>query len=127
MTEPESKKRKANPVYVERKKRQKESVFTSVKTGVKKLCRDDGMCDLLQECVSKASLIACESLLLASFHVLRLLEDGQPLPEMGHTFFNQCVSSIANCLVEGPARSVIPNWCRVLLSTGSFILKAIIR
>ncbi len=71
-------------------------MFTSVKTGVKKLCRDDGMYDLLQECVSKASLIACESSLLASFHVRRLLEDGQPLPEMGHTFFNQCMSSIAN-------------------------------
>ncbi len=97
MTEPKSKKkRKANPVDAERKKRQKERVFTSVKTGVKQLCRDDGMYDLLQECVSKASLIACELSLLASFHVRRLLEDGQPLPEMGHTFFNQCVSSIAN-------------------------------
>ncbi|MCP3663545.1 MAG: hypothetical protein GY696_13815, partial [Gammaproteobacteria bacterium] len=52
MTEPESEKRKANPIYAEQRKRQKERVFTSVKTGVKKLCRDDGMYDLLQECVS---------------------------------------------------------------------------
>ncbi len=96
MTEPESEKRKANPIYAEQRKRQKERVFTAVKTGVQKLCRDNGMYMLLHKCVWKASLIACESSLLASFHVLRLLEDGQPLPEMDYTFFNQCVSSIAN-------------------------------
>ena len=94
--EPESKKRKANPAYAKRKKRQKERVFTAIKTGVQKLCRDNGMYMLLQKCMWKASLIACESSLLASFHVLRLLEDGIPLPNMNNTFFNQCVSSIAN-------------------------------
>lgn len=96
MSEAAEKKRKANPAFAERKKRQKERVFTAVKTGVKKLCRDNGMYMLLQKCVWKASLIACEASLLASFHVIRLLETNLPLPEMDYTFFNQCVSSIAN-------------------------------
>lgn len=96
MADTETKKRKANPAYAERKKRQKERVYTAVKTGVKKLCRDDGMYQLIQKCVWKASLIACEASLLTSFHILHLLEAGLPLPEMDYTFFNQCVSSIAN-------------------------------
>jgi hypothetical protein len=93
---PEPKKRKSNPAFGERKKRQKERVFTVVKTGVKKLCRDQGMYDLIQTSVLKCSVIACEASMLASYHVLRLVETQEPLPVMDHTFFNQCVSSIAN-------------------------------
>jgi hypothetical protein len=92
----ERKKRGANPAFAERKKRQKARAFTAVKTGVIKLCRDDDMYQLLQECVSRSSVIACEASLLTSFHVTRLLEGGIALPVMDYTFFNQCVSSIAN-------------------------------
>ena len=97
MEEPDTnKKRKANPAFGLRKKRQKERVFTAIKTGVIKLCRDNAMYELLQDCVQRSSLIACEASLLATFHVSRLLEDDQDLPVMDYTFFNQCVSSIAN-------------------------------
>ena len=89
-------KRKANPAFAERKKRQKGRVFTGVKTGMLKLCRDNAMHALLQLCVYKSSMIACESSLLASFHVTRLLERGEVLPVMDYTIFNQCVSTIAN-------------------------------
>ena len=85
----EGKKRKANPAFGERKKRQKERVFTGIKTGVIKLCRDDAMYALLQGCVSRSSLIAVEASLLTSLHVTRLLEEGPPLPAMDYTFFNQ--------------------------------------
>ena len=51
---------------------------------------------LLQECVSRSSIIACESSLLTSIHVTRMLEGGLALPVMDATFVNQCVSSIAN-------------------------------
>ena len=83
-----AKKRKANPAYAERKKQKKGCIFTAVKTGVQKLCRDNGMYMLLQNFVWKASLIACEALLLASYHTLQLLEAGQQLPSMEYTFFN---------------------------------------
>jgi hypothetical protein len=96
MAEINPKKRKANPAFRDRKKRQKERVFTAIKMGVIKLCRDDDMYTLLQECVAKSSLIACEGSLLASFHLARLLDEGLALPVMDNTFFNQCVSSIAN-------------------------------
>ena len=89
-------KRKANPAFAERKKRQKERVFTGIKTGMQKLCRDNAMNELLQLCVCRCSIIACESSLLASFHTVRLLESGEDLPVMDYTFFNQCVSTIAN-------------------------------
>ena len=92
----EGKKRKPNPAFGERKKRQKDRVFTGIKTGVIKLCRDDAMYALLQGCVSRSSLIAVEASLLTSLHVTRLLEEGLPLPAMDYTFFNECVSAIAN-------------------------------
>ena len=72
----EQKKRKANPVFGERKKRQKERAFTGIKTGVIKLCRDDTMYALLRDCVSRSSVIAAEASLLTSLHVTRLLERG---------------------------------------------------
>ena len=62
----EGKKPKANPAFGERKKRQKDRVFTGIKTGVIKICRDDAMYALLQVCVSRSSLIAVEASLLTS-------------------------------------------------------------
>jgi hypothetical protein len=101
MSEPQIKKRKTNPAFAERKKRQQGRVFTCIKTGFSKLCRYDAMKALIQDTVYKSSLIACESSLLTTFHVIRLLEASQALPELDTTFFNQCVSCIAN---QGTAR-----------------------
>ena len=58
--EKERKKRGGNPAFGERKKRQKARAFTAIKNGIIKLCRDNDMYQLLQECVSRASFIACE-------------------------------------------------------------------
>lgn len=56
---------------------------------------------VIEECVQACSIIAVEASLLASMHIIRLLdsnhiEDGEALPVMDDTFFNQCVSCIAN-------------------------------
>ena len=92
----DKKKRGPNPAFAERKKRQKARVFTCINTGFTKLCRDDSMGTLVQDCIWKSSFIAVEASLLTSFHILRLLEAQQQLPVMDDTFFNQCVSCIAN-------------------------------
>ena len=90
------KKRQPNPAFGDRKKRQRILVYSCIKTGLARLCRDHGMLLLLQECVSRASIIAVEASLLTSIHITRMLEQSLVLPVMDHTFFNQCVSSIAN-------------------------------
>ena len=90
------KKRQPNPAFGDRKKRQRTLVYSCIKTGLARLCRDHAMLLLLQECVSRASIIAVEASLLTSIHITRMLEEGFVLPVMDHTFFNQCVSSIAN-------------------------------
>lgn len=77
---PETKKRKKNPAFGDRKARQKTLAFTAIKTGFKKLCRDDLLYELIQDTVWRCSRIATEASLLASFHTLRLLEQGIQLP-----------------------------------------------
>ena len=83
--------------FVLRKERQKTRVFSVVKTGLRNRCRDPRMIPLIEECVRRSSFIAAEASLLASMHLIRLLEENQEaLPVLNDTFFNQCVSCIAN-------------------------------
>jgi hypothetical protein len=84
-----------------RRARQATRDFSTVKSGLQKLCREQRLIDLIEDLVYRCSIIAVEASLLASMHILRLLdsnhiEDGEALPEMDDTFFNQCVSAIAN-------------------------------
>ena len=76
-----------------------EVIITAIKTGMNKLCLDNDMKNLIQTCVLKVRLIACEASLLASFHVLRLLEIEKDIPEMNSTFFDQCIGFIANATI----------------------------
>ena len=83
--------------YKERKEHNNSRSFTTIKTGYNKLCRDQEMSDVLEDCVHRCSVIAIEASMLASLHLLRLLESNFPLPEvLDDTFFNNCVSRIAN-------------------------------
>ena len=75
--------------------------YTVVKCGLARICNDRNMRDLIEDCVNRCSIIAVEASLLASIHVLRVLDPvhnigGGVLPALDSTFFNQCVSSIAN-------------------------------
>ena len=84
-----------------RKARQPTRDFRVMKCGLLSLCRDPNMVACLEECAQSCSIIAVEASLLASMHILRLLdpahnEGGEALPVMDATFFNQCVSCIAN-------------------------------
>ena len=54
------------------------------------------MADVLEDCARRCSVIAIEASMLASIHLLRLLESNLPLPVLDNTFFNNCVSRIAN-------------------------------
>ena len=75
-------KRKANPEFGERKKRQQSKATTVIKTGFLKLSRDN---------------IACEASQLATLHVTRLLSEGtERAPPLSQTFFSRCLASIAN-------------------------------
>ena len=94
-----SEKEKARKERFKQKKEYQESrVYTTIKTGFKKLCRDQDMSDVLEDCVHRCSVIAIEASMLASLHLLRLLESNPPLPlpVLDNTFFNNCVSRIAN-------------------------------
>ena len=76
---------------------QKTRLYTTIKTGFKKLCRDPQMADVLEDCARRCSVIAIEASMLTSIHLLRLLDSGMALPEfLDDTFFNNCVSAIAN-------------------------------
>ena len=87
--------------FIAKKDYQKTRVYTTIKTGFKKLCRDNKMADVLEDCVRRCSVIAIEASILASIHLLRLLESGIPLPlKLDDTFFNNCVSLIANLKSE---------------------------
>ena len=87
---------KVKSAFALRKERQKGQVFSVVKTGFGKLCRDPRLTAILNDCVRRCSIIAAEASLLASMHIIRLLGEGQALPVLDDTFFNQCVSCIAN-------------------------------
>jgi hypothetical protein len=73
MDETEKKKRKREDV-AERIARNKGLNFTTIKTGFEGLCKDAALAGRIQECVTRCSRIAVEASLLASFHVLRLIE-----------------------------------------------------
>ena len=94
--------------YQLRKEYQKSRDFTVVKCGLLKLCDDPRMRDLLEVCVQRCSIIAVEASMLASIHVLRVLDPdpgtkswiGETLPRLDNKFFNQCICSIANLNTE---------------------------
>ena len=88
-------------VYAIRKAHQATREFQVWKCGLLSICRDPNMVACVEECAQSCSIIAVEASLLASMHIMRLLdpvhnEGGEALPVMDDTFFNQCVSSIAN-------------------------------
>ena len=90
--------------YQLRKEYNKTRDFTVVKCGLLKLCDNHSMRDLLELCVQRCSIMAVEASLLASIHVLRVLDprpatkawDDEILPNLDDKFFNQCICSIAN-------------------------------
>ena len=90
--------------YQLRKEYNKTRDFTVVKCGLSKLCDNHSMRDLLELCVQRCSIMAVEASLLASIHVLRVLDprpatkawDDEILPNLDDKFFNQCICSIAN-------------------------------
>ena len=90
--------------YQLRKEYNKTRDFTVVKCGLSKLCDNRSMRDLLELCVQRCSIMAVEASLLASIHVLRVLDpnplarawDDEILPKLDDKFFNQCICSIAN-------------------------------
>ena len=83
--------------FIEKKAYQKSRVYTTIKTGFQKLCREQEMVDVLEDCAHRCSVIAIEASMLASIHFLRLLESGIALPEkLDSTFFRNCASLIAN-------------------------------
>ena len=117
--------------FAERKAYQRTRNFTTVKTGINALCRNNqDMLALIQDCVRRCSFIAAEASLLTSIHVLRILnarypqyqahggqqdgdvelndvDENEEVPLLNDTFFNQCVSCIAN-LAGSQANNNIP-------------------
>jgi len=90
-------KAKQKKLFIEKKDYQKSRVYTTIKTGFKKLCREPEMADVLEDCAHRCSVIAIEASMLASMHFLRLLDSGSALPEeLNSTFFRNCASLIAN-------------------------------
>ena len=90
-------KEKQKQRYKAKKAYQESRVYTTIKTGFQKLCRYPEMADVLEDCARRCSVIAIEASMLASIHLLRLLDSGIALPEkLDPTFFRNCVSLIAN-------------------------------
>ena len=86
----------AKSVYQERKEYQDTRDYTVVKCGLSKISRDPNMTHLLELCVQRCSIMAVEASLLASIHVLRVLDsrpntkawDGEILAKLDNKFFN---------------------------------------
>ena len=97
LTDPDFEQAVFKSAYASRKERQKVRDYSVVKTGLLNICRDSRMISVIKDSVRRCSFIAAEASLLASMHLIRLLEEAQEaLPALNDTFFNQCVSCIAN-------------------------------
>jgi hypothetical protein len=119
---PPPKKKKKSKSRAERKKIRKGQITTVVKTGLKGFIKNNNslLQDLLDECVWKTSLIACEASYLATYHINRLLHEDADivLPKLDQTFFYQCITAIAD-IGQPPTPGVLPLEVRnpLLIST----------
>lgn len=93
---PTSAKRTAGISFTERRQRRKMEQTTVIKMGFTKVCKSEAMADLVRDCVQRCSLIAVKASLLTTYHVARVLDSDEQLPELNQTFFYRCISSVAN-------------------------------
>ena len=88
-----------------RRERNKYFDTTVIKMGLRQFCKDPGMIDMIERAVVTCSQVSWEASLFASFHVLRCLEDNIVIPPLDQTFFERCISTIANGR-NGPSKNV---------------------
>ncbi len=69
---------------------------TTIKVGLKSLCRSEEMRMMIEDIVRSFSRIMTEASMLTSLHVIRLLEQGKELPKMDQTFFYQAIAAVAD-------------------------------
>jgi len=77
--------------------------MSTFKRGLPKICCDPTM---LREAVERCSRIEIEAGLLGSYLILRLLRDGEAIPEMNQTFFNQLLAVCKHEDASEPGRGL---------------------
>ncbi len=77
--------------------------------GLLKFCKEPLLLELIEKAVQTCSQVSWEASMLASFHVLRCLEEEITVEPLHQTFWTQCISSIANG-TKGPPKTVSKNF-----------------
>ena len=79
----------------------KESNIYSVKTGFKKIFTEPRLADITLQAVQLVTPIVIEANALANLHVLRCLETDGAVPELGQTFFSNCMYAVSHATGRG--------------------------
>lgn len=77
---------------------------TVIKTGLSTFCKEPLLLELIEKAVQACSQVSWEASMLASFHVLRCLENKIPVEPIDQNFWTRCISSIANG-TKGPPKT----------------------
>jgi hypothetical protein len=70
--------------------------LTTIKMGFLKACKSEEMRSCIRNAVDVCSRVAAEGSMLASLHIVRLLEEKHELPEVDQTFFSRCFAAISS-------------------------------
>jgi hypothetical protein len=69
---------------------------TVIKMGLRTFCKESLLIELIEKAVQVSSQVTWEASLLVSFHVLRCLESGIDVEPLEQSFWDRCISAIAN-------------------------------
>mmetsp|Transcript_17239 Transcript_17239/g.65775 ORF Transcript_17239/g.65775 Transcript_17239/m.65775 type:complete len:131 (-) Transcript_17239:354-746(-) len=92
---PDGKKKKARasrPDYGARRLRQQDSTMTAIKCGLAKLGLCRKLADAIELVVPRIQRMTFRASRVANYCVRRLLDQGEQMPMLDHTFFNRCLS-----------------------------------
>src|SRR5437868_5612780 len=69
--------------------------YTTVKTTLNQFCKNDLFKFKLNEIVLNVNKIMFEAYAFANLHILRLIEEGKPIPKLNQSFFYVCCTYVS--------------------------------
>ena len=69
--------------------------YTTVKTSLNQFCKNDYLKSKLNDVVLNSNKVVFEAYAFANLHILRLLEEGKPLPKLNQSFFQVCCAYVS--------------------------------
>ena len=89
------KEKKTRTDVIDRKATNRDTTCTIVKTTWNSFCKPEARNLNMSECLLEVNKAITEAYILANLHVTRLCERQLQLPELGQTFFYQCLSAVS--------------------------------